>query len=113
MAFARLTCKPRTLADALACLRGKPAIRIAHNTTLARTADGGACVIYHATPVLTFHPDGTTTATTGGFRTRTTAARLRGLGLPLAIKGGEWFLLRGDCPAELVPWSDGMAVELD
>lgn len=45
-------------------------------TTASRQPDGSIAVRYHATNVLTFHPDGRIIARTGGWHTATTKERL-------------------------------------
>lgn len=113
MASATLTAYPRTLADAISLLRNRPGRRLGNNTWLVATATGGAAVVLHATPILTFHADGTTTATTGGYRTVTTAGRLRSLGVALGIRRGVWTLDASSSPSGAAqPFEDGMPVVL-
>jgi len=51
-------------------------------------------VTYHKTEVLTFHPDGSISVRTGGWRTKTTAHRINqfGRGVGAFIRRGEFFI---------------------
>lgn len=113
MASAHLTHSPRSLREALDIIGNRAGVSIAHNTTLAIDGKGGAAVILHATAILTFRPSGLVQADTGGHRTRTTLARLRSLGVSIAVNGGRW-ILDGSCShtGSAEPFTDGMCVVL-
>ncbi len=107
-----LSAYPLTLTDARAVLGTRTDKRIGNNTTLRVRPDAGVDVVLHRTPILTFHADGTVTASTGGFFTATTAARLRALGVPLRVKRGQWLLDDAGSLGAPEPWQDGNRVAL-
>lgn len=55
--------------------RGRDRIKVGNNTYLLAAGDSFA-IRYHATDVVTYHPDGTIETTTGGYETSTTVLRL-------------------------------------
>ena len=62
-------------------------------TAFVRGENGDIHLRYHCTNVITFHPDNTFTLSSGGFRTRTTLARLREFGpLNISQENGKWIL---------------------
>lgn len=83
------------------------------NDTYIRFAGGRGAVddvevVYHRTAVLTFHPDDTVTLNSGGWRTPTTALRIKALlprGTCLSSYRGVWLW-------DNIPFYDGMRVDL-
>jgi hypothetical protein len=82
-------------------------------TTLERRDDGSIAVRYHDTDVLTYHPDGTVTLTTGYFTsgyfpTRTTKRRINAY-LPepwhVEQKAFRWTVYGN---GEAIPFSEGV-----
>lgn len=62
-------------------------------TRFVRGADGVFHLEYHGSRIVTYHPDGTYTLDTCGYKTRTTKARLRKFGpLNIRSKNGRWIL---------------------
>ncbi len=62
--------------DDLAAYVGR---KLAHNTFVEADQDGSLGVRFHLTRIITFHPDGSFTVNTGGYRTVTTKQRLNAL----------------------------------
>ena len=60
-------------------LAGYVGRKLAHNTYVEQDGDGSIGVRFHATRILTFHPDGSFTVNTGGYHTVTTKQRLNAL----------------------------------
>lgn len=77
---------------AVATLKNRPSKKVANNTYLI-PVDGGIAVKLHQTNVVTFHPDGTTTLNSGGWRTVTTKERINSFS-PARVysDGGLWFV---------------------
>ena len=53
--------------------------KLAHNTYVEQDSDGSIGVRFHTTRILTFHPEGSFTVNTGGYRSVTTKQRLNAL----------------------------------
>jgi hypothetical protein len=66
-------------------LGAEPSRRLAHNTWVVRRGAGIAIRLY-ATDILTYYPDGTFKANTGGYSTLTTMRRMNQFG-----PRGWWF----------------------
>lgn len=67
--------------------------KVGHNTFATRDMDTlGApiAIVYHHTPIVTFHADETVTLRSGGWRTMTTLSRLHRIG------GGRWSVHQKD-----------------
>ncbi|MFA6118249.1 MAG: hypothetical protein WC729_29960 [Sphingomonas sp.] len=88
--------------------------KLGHNTVLRqRLGKDGAKdmqVIYHETPLVTYHEDGTITLNSGGWATKTTKDRL-GIFLPVPLHvvqtKGKWYV-RNQETQEEIPFFDGM-----
>lgn len=73
--------------------------KLANNTYAHRNADGSIAIQLHSTDILTFHPDGRTVVTSGGWQTSTTKARLNDYmphGLGISQRGGIWYWSGGE-----------------
>ncbi len=81
---ATMKAEPHTHAEAVAALKGKPERRIGNNTRLRLEPDGSVSAVLHDTAIVTWHADGRTTISTGGWNTVTTRGRIQG------ILGGTW-----------------------
>jgi hypothetical protein len=81
---ATMKAEPHSHAEAVEALRGKPSRRIGNNTSLRLEPDGSVSAVLHDTAIVTWHTDGRTTISTGGWNTVTTRGRLQG------ILGGTW-----------------------
>jgi hypothetical protein len=70
--------------------------KLANNTHALRKDDGTIAIRLHATDIITFHPDGTIVANSGGWKTRTTKDRLNSY-LPVRINQnkGQWYWAEG------------------
>lgn len=66
-------------------LNGRTSRTLAHNTTVEADPDGSVGVRFHSTRIITFHPEGTFTVNTGGWRSVTTKQRLNAL-LPAGFR---------------------------
>ncbi|MDE2103052.1 MAG: hypothetical protein KGL39_37755 [Patescibacteria group bacterium] len=103
---------PASYAEVAAILGTRDSRRIGHNTTLRREA-GGLIVRYHATDIVTFHPDDSATYANGGYVTVTTNQRLNAL-LPLALRVSQrarrLFVEGRETPSR--PFVDGLTVDL-
>lgn len=94
---------------ALARLNGRQSVKVANNTRLVSAAptkltedpprvnDGNAVFLcLHSTYILTFNPDGSTVATSGGWKTSTTKDRLNSWlphGWGVCQDKGQWYWL--------------------
>lgn len=107
--------------------------KLENNTWLERRAgrrpDGGRpleddfAVRLHNTDVVTFHPDGSVTLDSGGWRTMTTKSRINGylpVGARVESDAGEWFLYprwngwgTATAPGSAYPFADGMRLLAD
>lgn len=66
------------------------------STRLQRRPDGGIAVRYHATDVITFHPDGRIVLQSGGYQTMTTKARINEYSpVQLYADRGLWYVANG------------------
>jgi hypothetical protein len=84
--------------------------KLANNTYAERRGEAIA-IRLHATDILTFNPDGSIVANTGGWKTLTTKDRFNQF-LPVRIwqKAGRWFL--GD-NGKTVEFADGLTIQAD
>lgn len=77
--------------------------RLCYQTWLLPVEDGFA-IVHHRTAIVTFHPDGSATLTTGKWYSATTKQRLNAalFGSPWGIyaERGEWFWYHRDCPGQ-------------
>lgn len=85
--------------------------KLAHNTTVRMSFAVAEAVevVLHRTPVVTFYADGRVRLDSGGYRTRTTADRIRQLlppGYDLRQRDFGWFLARTGQPS--IVFTDGM-----
>lgn len=88
-------------------LNGRQSRRLAHNTYAELDDDGSVGVRFHATRILTFHPEGTFTVSTGGWRTVTTKQRLNAL-LPAGFRiFSERYAWQIATPEGTFPFEDG------
>lgn len=120
--MARIETFRQDFVGALSALHGRDARTVGHNTRLvARGGYDGAqevAVRFHSTDVATFRADGWTVLSSGGWRTTTTADRLR-QALPaewsvysVRTRGvSAWWLARSGRP--VLPFADGIAVHAD
>lgn len=101
-------------------LGDKTTRKLAHNTYVERVG-ADIAVRYHSTFIVTYHPDGSLTLNTGGWRTTTTKARIHDLigpGRFLSSTDGVWNLTRstGPWPApreQVSEFYDGMTIDAD
>lgn len=109
-------------ADFLAKGRDPNYRKIANNTTVERREGDNIAVRLHATDVVTYHPDGSVTLDSGGWRTYTTKDRMNAFGPALVWQDqGEWevgiFRPREDGSRYYGEWidsaqyRDGMTIE--
>ena len=81
--------------------------KLAHNTYVESDHDGSIGVRFHSTRILTFHPEGSFTVSTGGYRSVTTKQRLNALfpaGYRIFQKAYAWHI---DTPEGTFPFEDG------
>jgi len=89
---------PQSYTSARDMLQGRSRCKVAHNTNLEALPIDGQVVFgirYHATVVARWHENGTLQLNTGGWKTSTTAIRIRGVlppGVYLRVERGSWFL---------------------
>lgn len=86
--------------QALDKLNGRQSKKVAHNTYLQKRESGAIALKYHATDVVTYHPDGSIVLDTGGWKTSTTKLRLNADYAMVPIRGiysdkGIWWLDTG------------------
>ena len=96
MSNLKLMFKGQSYKDAVSFLGDADFRRAGYMTSLARNGDGSISVIHHRTKIITYHADGETiTIDCNGYRSRTTADRIRKL-TPLWITTikGEWYITR-------------------
>lgn len=96
-----------SLADLKAHLGSKWSRPLAHNTRVEWVPGGDVAVRFHATRILTFHPDGSFTVNTGGYQTVTTKQRLNALmpaGYHIHQKAYRWYI---STPEGTFPYEDG------
>lgn len=95
--------------------------KLGHNTTVSLTTagigEGSIAVWLHRTAVVTFYADGRVRLSSGGWRTPTTADRIRQtlpMGFYLESRRGEWFVV-DDRPNRFPPrealFRDGMLID--
>ena len=81
--------------------------KLSHNTYVEEDSDGSIGVRFHATRILTFHPEGTFTVNTGGYRTVTTKQRLNAL-LPCGYRiHSERYAWKITTPEGVFDFEDG------
>ena len=81
--------------------------KLLRNTYLKRRGENIA-VMLHKTDIATYTPSGSVTLNSGGYRTPTTADRLREIGFRIYTTKGVWFLYGyGDEP---VKFKDGLTI---
>ena len=89
----------KTHTHALALLNGRKTRKLANNTYARTLENGGVAVKLHDTDILTFNPDGSVTVNSGGYKSRTTKARLNSLvpsGFPRLYQSkGVWHWSNG------------------
>lgn len=85
--------------------------KLANNTYAERRDNGAIAIRLHATDVVTFHPDGTIVANSGGWKTHTTKERLNDY-LPARIwqKAGRWFV---GSNGSTIEFADGLTFHPD
>jgi len=90
--------------------RNSQSRKLANNTYAERRGDHIA-IRLHQTDIVKFHPDGTITANTGGWKTHTTKDRLNEY-LPVRIwqKSGRWFI---GSNGGTVEFADGITIHPD
>ena len=82
--------------------------KLANNTYLARDGAGNICVYLHRTPIITLHPDGSSTLDSGGYRTATTKERFGLIPCHVYQDKFDWYIGNGGKP---VPFFDGARVD--
>lgn len=96
--------------------RGQRMPKLAHNTHVVPTSDGGYAVRLHHTNIVTFYPDGTIALNSGGYQTVTTKARmnevLRTVGVKVDQVRGTWYV-RDFGTQQKVEFFDGMRFRVD
>lgn len=107
-ALARLT-----VDDLRAHLNGRSSRQLANNTTVEVDEDGTIAVRLHATRILAFHPDGSFTVDSGGWRTVTTKQRLNAL-MPAGYRiSSEQHAWRISTPDGVFDFEDGDRWNID
>lgn len=92
--------------EASAKLGNRDRRKLANNTYLEKREGGAVALRYHSTDVVTFHRDGRTVLTSGGWFTSTTKERI-GYAVPVHQQRGQWFVtVRG----KVYPFADGMTI---
>ena len=95
-------------------LKGRKSCKAGNNTFLVRTDETTISLVYHATPVLTFHADGRTQYFTGGWYTTTTKKRLSDYGpVPWRVVQfrGAWSLCHPS--GRSIPFREGLVIRQD
>ena len=103
----------RSYADAAAYLDGASTRSAGNNTRIERDQFDGIHVVLHRTSVICFRSDGSIILDSGGYRTVTTAQRIRaclppGIRLHTDARGGGW---RVDVRGTVLPFRDGIVIE--
>ena len=73
--------------------------KLAPNTSLVRMLNGAYAIVYYATRILTFFPDGTFSVNSGEWMTMSTKERINRFapkGFCVNQKKGEWFYTTSD-----------------
>jgi hypothetical protein len=94
MSNLKLMFKGQSYKDAVSFLGDADFRKAGYMTSLARNGDGSISVIHHQTKIITYHADGETiTINCNGYRSRTTADRIRKLTPAfLMAHDGEWYI---------------------
>lgn len=89
-------------------LNGRDTRKIANNTRIRRTEDGGCAIKLHNTDIMTEDAAGVITVNTDGWKTVTTKSRLNDY-LPTGVRidqeGGVWYWRKG--LERVAPFTDG------
>ncbi len=97
----------KTLGTARNPEQGKP---LANNTRLFRRGEDFA-IRFHATDIITIHPDGTYTLNSGGYRTMTTKERINEYSPVRMWQGENIWWVRNTSFEDAVLFTDGMKVD--
>ena len=78
--------------------RSRTSAKLGNHTYATKDSDGTINVKYHATNIMSFHPDGSVTLRSGGWKTMSTKERLNfymPFGFFIAQDKGVWYITKG------------------